>query len=106
MGTAFLRDAWLGLFSHWAAWLHPCGEQPEHPGMNRAGMRQRWGASILVTVSPAPPPVLAGAGSPASRDALPWHGPAWKVCRAPPELVLLPARVSLTFIKAKSTLTF
>lgn len=32
--------------------------------------------------------------------------PAWKVCRAPPELVLLPARESLTFIKAKFTLTF
>lgn len=29
-----------------------------------------------------------------------------KVCRAPPELVLLPAREPLTFIKAKFTLTF
>lgn len=44
--------------------------------------------------------------SSASRGTLPWHSPMPGVCRALPELVLLPAGEPLTFIKAKSTLTF
>lgn len=101
--TALLGDtavrAWVAFSAPWAAWLHPGAEHPQPSGVKRAGMRQRWGASILLTL-PAP------AGSLASRDALPWHSPARQVRRAPPELVLLPARESLTFIKAKFTLTF
>lgn len=44
--------------------------------------------------------------SSASRGTVPWHSPVPGVCRAAPELALLPAREPLTLIKAKFTLTF
>lgn len=55
---------------------------------------------------PHPHALLWWGWSPAMWGTLPWHSPVPQVCRAPPQLLLLPAREPLTFIKAKFTRTF